>query len=152
MATDRDRPAATAPPRMRAGARAAWVVALAFLLAACGRAYTVVGAVVVVDGQSPGISEIVGGPIPRIGTPVPDATVTLHHALHDGQPARDATSSVTTTADAAGHFELRVIAGSGTTKLVGLEVSAPGHETAFTTFVDYAEPDAQYFLVVLRRR
>ena len=121
-------------------------------LAGCGRNYTVVGRVVVLDGEAPAITEVVGGSIPVRGTPVANATVTMHLELDDDRPVRDARAVASMPTDRNGHFRLSTVAGPGQVAKVGLEVTAAGYEPVFATYIDYAEPDEQYFLVVLRRQ
>ena len=124
--------------------------ALVPLLAGCSRAYTLVGDVVFVAAQDAAITEVVGGAIPKAGKPVANAIITLFHQLDDGRPVRDSRWIASAAADASGLFRLQDFASPGTANLVGFEVTAPGFETVFTTYVDYAEPDEQYFLVVMQ--
>lgn len=133
--------------------RAAWPLALAagLLVAGCGRNHTATGRVVVVDGEPSSITEIVGGPVPVRGTPVAHATVTMFHELDGDRPVRASRDVAIVFTDADGRFRIVSVASAGTTSRVGLEVRAPGHDTAYLAYIDYAEPDEQVFLVVLRR-
>lgn len=124
---------------------------LLLLLAGCGRNYTAVGRVVFIDGEESSITEVVGGPIPMRGTPVEHATVTMFHELDGETPVRASTEVAIVTTGADGTFRIVSHASAGTVNRVGLEVRAPGYETAYVAYLDYAEPDEQTFLVVLRR-
>ena len=124
-----------------------------FLLAGCGRTYTLIGRIVFLEAsQASSITEIVGKAFPQVGgEAVPNASVTLFHELKDNLPVRDSTWQRTIEADSKGQFELSDYATPGEKNLVGLEVSAPGYETVFTTYIDYIDPDEQFFLIVLRK-
>jgi hypothetical protein len=126
---------------------------LAFLLAGCGRSYRLVGTVLFIEGAPvSSITEIVGASLPRIGgVPVGNATVTLFHELKDSIPVRNSVWHTSRKLDASGHFEVTDYGPAGKESLVGLEISALGYETAFAVYTDHTEPDAQYFLVVLRK-
>ena len=87
--------------------------------------------------------------MPDYGQGVAGATVTLFHELAaDGGPVRESTWP-TTTSTADGMFRLYSYATPGSKNLVGLEVSAGGYRTVYTTYWDYFDPDEQSFLVVL---
>ena len=121
------------------------------LVAGCGRNYTAVGRVVFVEGEASSITEVVGGAIPAHGTPVAGATVTMFHDLDGDRPVRSSreVAIVMTTGD--GSFRILDSGSAGQVNRVGLEITAPGYDTAYTTYIDYAEPDEQHFLVVLRK-
>ena len=143
-------------PSIRASSRrrhGAWLLALSTLLlvAGCGRNHTAVGRVVVVDGQPSAITEIVGGPVPTHGTPVANATVTMFHEFDGDEPVRASREVGIATTDGDGRFRIVSVASAGTTSRVGLEVTAPGYDTAYLAYIDYAEPDEQVFFVVLRK-
>ena len=122
------------------------------LLAGCGRTYTLIGRIVFLDTPASSITEVVGNSVPSFGVPVLGAKVTLFHELSGSLPVRDSTWVTSVDADKTGKFHLSDYATPGKENLVGLEVTAPGYETAFTTYVDYADPDEQFFLVVLRKK
>ena len=132
--------------------RSLLLLPLFLLLAGCGRTYTLIGRIVFLDGPASSITEVVGNSIPSIGAAVAGAKVTLFHELNGNLPVRDSTWVASVDADTTGNFHLSDYATPGKKNLVGLEVSAPGYETAFTTYVDYADPDEQYFIVVLRKK
>jgi hypothetical protein len=122
------------------------------LLAGCGRGYKLIGRVVVLEVPSSSITEIVGDAIPNLGQPIVGATVTLFHELDStNRPVRDSVWSADVVTDKNGQFDLYDYATPGDKNLVGVEVTAPGYDTVFTTYVDFMDPDAQYFLVVLRK-
>jgi len=126
---------------------------LALLLSGCGRAYTLIGIVLFLE-EAPisSITEIVGSSIPKIGgVPVGNATVTLFHEIKDDLPVRNSVWHTSRETDVNGRFEVFDYATPGKENLVGLEITAPGYETASTTYMDHMDPDEQYFLVVLRK-
>ena len=132
--------------------KSALLLPLVFLLAGCGRTYTLIGRVVFLDAPASSITEVVGGAIPTIGTPVPAAKVELFHQLDGNLPKRDSEWSTSVVTDKDGNFRLNDYATPGKKNLVGLEVVVSGYETVFITYYDYADPDEQYFLVVLRKQ
>ncbi len=126
---------------------------LLILLAGCSRAYTLMGTVLFLEASPhSSITEVVGSAIPTIGgVPIENAQVTLFHELTNNLPVRDSIWQDTIKTDKNGQFQLRSNAKPGNANLVGLEVSAPGYEAAFTIYIDYIDPDEQYFLVILRK-
>ena len=133
--------------------RSVLLVPLLFLLAGCGRHYTLIGKVLVIDSISrSSITEIVGSAFPEIGgTRVPGASISIFHELKDNLPVRESVWNQSVKTDENGHFEISSYAAPVEEALVGLEVTAPGYETVFTTYMDYSEPDEQFFVVVLRK-
>jgi hypothetical protein len=122
------------------------------LLAGCGRGYELIGRVVVLEVSSSSITEVVGNTIPSLGRPIVGATVTLFHQLDSSnRPVRDSIWTASVVTDKNGKFDLNDYATPGEKNLVGVEVAAPGYDTVFTTYVDFMDPDAQYFFVVLRK-
>ena len=124
-----------------------------FLLAGCGRSYTLIGKIVFIEtARASSIAEMPGSSFPDPGgIPVENASVTLFHELKDNMPVRDSIWEASVKTNSDGQFYLDDYATPGKENRVGLEISAPGYETVFTTYVDYIDPDEQYFLVVLRK-
>ena len=122
------------------------------LLAACGRSYTLIGRVVFVSDSASRITEVKDLSTPYIGTSIPGTKVTVFYDLDGTKPVRNSTWVASVDVDNTGNFQINDYAAPGVENLVGLEVTAPGYETAYTTYVDYADPDAQYFVVVLRKK
>jgi hypothetical protein len=131
------------------------IASLVVACAGCGRTYALAGRILMFAvGQqfAPGIHEITGKPIPSRETLVVGATVTLFHELNtDGTPVRESLWHTSRPAKQDGSFELSDYATPGRKNLVGLEVSAPGFEAAYTTYTDYIDPDIQTFVVVLEK-
>jgi hypothetical protein len=129
------------------------ILLAALLFTGCGRTYSLAGLVVSLTGSErypPGIHEVIGGPMPALGEPVPGAVVTLFHQLDSkDQPVRESVWQKSTQTNAGGRFELHDYAAPGKRNLVGLEVSAAGMRTAYTAYVDFMDPDLQAFFVVL---
>jgi hypothetical protein len=125
---------------------------LSFLLSGCGRAYNLMGKVILFDVSPSAIAEVDHNLIPRISTPINNANVTLFHELRGQVPKRNSIWKKSVKTDQAGYFILSNYAIPGTKNLVGLEVTADGYDTAFTTYVDHIDPDEQYFLVTLRKK
>jgi hypothetical protein len=110
------------------------------------------GKVILFDVSPSAIAEVDHNLIPRISTPINNANVTLFHELRGQVPKRNSIWKKSVKTDQAGYFILSNYAIPGTKNLVGLEVTADGYDTAFTTYVDHIDPDEQYFLVTLRKK
>lgn len=124
-----------------------------FLFGGCGRSYRLIGRVVAgsVGAWTVGIHEVTGRPMPKVGVPIEGAVVLLVHELkRNGDPVRTSTWNREVKTNADGSFELFSYATPSLKKRVGLEVTATGYATEYTTYIDYNEPDEQYFFVVLR--
>jgi hypothetical protein len=121
------------------------------LMAGCGRMYTVMDRVVQMEPNlEVGIHEVGSLQELRVGNPVSDATVVLYHALdNEGNPMRDSSWQRQVQVDRDGSFEIHDYAKPSSEEIQGIEVSAPGWATQYTTYVDYYDPDEQFFLVVL---
>jgi hypothetical protein len=132
--------------------RSLLLLPLLLLLAGCGRTYTLIGRVVFLDASASSITEVVGNAVPSIGVPISGAKITLFHELDGNFPKRDSDWSTSVITDKNGNFRLSDYATPGKKNLVGLEVAVSGYETVFITYYDYADPDEQYFLVVLRKQ
>ena len=126
---------------------------LMVVLSGCGRSYLLIGRVVFVeDAPISSVTEIVSSSIPNIGgVPIENASVTLFHEIKANLPVRNSVWQTSIKTNLNGHFELSDYGPSGRESLVGLEITAPGYETAFATYTDHIDPDGQYFLVVLRK-
>jgi hypothetical protein len=98
------------------------------------------------------VTEIVGSSFPKIGgVPVENATVTLFHELREDLPVRNSVWHTSRKSNLNGRFEVSDYGPAGKESRVGLEITAPGYDTAYATYADHIDPDEQYFLVVLRR-
>lgn len=128
------------------------LAAVCLMTTGCGRTYAVIGIVVAVpvgDSATPGIREVAQAPAPRPGG-IATASVTLFHELaSDGKPDRTSPWQRSVDTNADGSFELYSYATPGRRNTVGLEVSAPGYRTEYTTYVDFIDPNEQYFVVFL---
>lgn len=123
------------------------------LVSGCGRGYHLIGRVVILasgDQETPGIQEVTGRAMPSYGAPIAGATVTLFHQLErDGSPVRTSVWQTDVKTNESGEFRLFDYATPGRKNLVGLEVTAEGYTSTYTTYWDYMDPDYQYFFVVL---
>ena len=126
---------------------------LMVVLSGCGRSYLLIGRVVFIeDAPISSVTEIVSSSIPKIGgVPIENASVMLFHGIKDDLPVRNSVWHTSVKTNLHGHFEISGYGPAGKESLVGLEITAPGYETAFTTYKDHMDPDGQYFLVVLRK-
>jgi hypothetical protein len=116
----------------------------------CGRKYTIIGRVIVAPDETSRIIEISPGPVPAIGTPVSGAHVEICHELDkDGHPVPGTVWVASDTSAADGSVELYGYWAPGKQSTVGIEASAPGYTTVYRTYVDYYDPDQQYFLILL---
>jgi hypothetical protein len=124
------------------------------LVSGCGRRYHLIGRVVSMASgglEKPGIQEVTGQPMPSDGASIARATVTLFHQLErDGSPVRTSLWQTDVKTNERGEFRLSDYATPGRKNLVGLEVTAEGYTSTYTTYWDYMDPDYQYFFVVLR--
>lgn len=120
-------------------------------LPGCGRGYQLSGRIVSSEpGLPAGIRECTGRLLPLGGNPVANARVSLFHELtKSGDPARESTWQCHEQSNERGQFELFSYATPGRKNLVGLEFSAPGFRTQYTTYWDYYDPDEQVFFAVL---
>ena len=137
--------------KMRRWAAAVAGVLLLVAQGGCGRKYTVVGRIVVSPGESTSrIVELTPGPTPELGVPISGARVEMFLELDKtGRPVPGSTWTTSDSSAADGAFRLFAYASPGRRHVVGLEVSASGYETAYRTYVDYMDPDTQYFLITL---
>lgn len=129
------------------------IAAICLFATGCGRSYKVIGVVIVgAQGARSTLREVSGRPGPPAG-PVANATITLFHELNaDGTPDRTSVWQRSVTSNADGSFELFSYATPGRKHLVGLEVSAAGHESVYITYVDFMNPDEQFFIASLAVR
>lgn len=127
------------------------VAACTVSMAGCGRMYTVIGRVVQMQpGLEAGIHEVESPRKLSAGNPVSDATVVLYFELdNEGNPRRDSSWQRQVQVDHDGSFEIRDYAKPGSEAILGIEVLAPGWETQYTAYVDYYDPDDQFFLIVM---
>jgi hypothetical protein len=136
----------------RGGPLLAGICAL-ILFGGCGRSYRLIGRVVTgpVGAWTVGIHEVTGKAMPEVGVPIEGAAVLLVHELtRDGDPVRTSTWNRDVTTNADGSFDLFSYATPSRKMRVGLEVTAAGYATEYTTYIDYHDPDEQYFFIVLR--
>jgi hypothetical protein len=131
--------------------RSLLLLPMLLMLAGCGRTYTLIGQIVFLEAASgSSITEIVGNNIPQVGgLPIENATITIFHELKGNLPVRDSTWKTSVNSDKNGRFRLFDYATPGKENIVGLEISAPGYRKAYITYIDYMDPDEQYFLVIL---
>jgi hypothetical protein len=84
--------------------------------------------------------------------PIANATITLFHELSsDGKPDRTSGWQRSVTSNADGSFELFSYATPGRKRIVGLEVTAAHHDPVYITYVDFHDPDEQFFIASLGR-
>src|SRR5262245_24017684 len=141
-----------AKPMVRFKLAAALMGLLLVAQSGCGRQYTIIGRVIVAPDDSSRIIEISPGPVPAIGTPVSDAHVEICGELKDDRPVPGTVWVASDSSAADGSFKLFAYWAPGKSSTVGLEVTAPGFKTVYRTYVDYYDPDQQYFLILLARQ
>ncbi len=133
--------------------RSLLLIPILMLICGCGRSYTLLGLVSHITQGQGSILEVRTNPARSEFPPLSEATVTLFHELNkDGSPKRDSGWKSSVKTDANGRFNLFSYATPGQENLVGLEISAPGYETVYITYVDYIDPDEQYFTATLRKK
>lgn len=134
----------------RVSFRGVMIAAICLTMTGCGRSYRVIGVVMAVaQGTTSALREVASKPgIPA--HPVASATITLFHELNaDGTPDRTSGWQRSVTSNADGTFELFSYAAPGRKHVVGLEVSAANYETVYITYVDFYDPDEQFFIASL---
>jgi hypothetical protein len=127
------------------------VACCAVLVAGCGRNYSLIGRVVQSEpGLEAGIHEVESLQQLEVGQAITSGSVILYHEIDDdGRPVRDSDWQKKAQIKSDGTFEISDYAKSGAEATVGLEVSTPDGRTQFATYVDFYDPDEQYFLVVM---
>lgn len=121
-------------------------------LSGCGRKYTLIGRVLVApEGEAKSrILEVTPGPVPILGTPVEGAQVQLFHQLEKaGLPLSGSAWTRSDSTDATGWFRLFSYAAPGKESKVLLQATAAGYEAVRHAYIDFKDPDAQYFLILL---
>jgi len=120
------------------------VAACALTLIGCGhRTERMIGIVVTLETKDSVIVELATSGLPKLGTPIPGAQITVG----DFSPA------AVFEVDADGKFEISASseppAQKGSPR--SLRVTAPGFEPAAIQYLAFPQRDAQYFLVVLKK-
>ena len=130
------------------------ILFVSLLLSGCGRKYTIIGRVIFINDTPASVTEVSSkNQIPSdVNIGVASAKVTLFHELNGKEPDRQSQWQVTVEADNEGYFEVYDYATPGNENLAGLEINANGYENKYITYVDYHEPDEQYFVVYLVKR
>ena len=120
------------------------IVACAVVLGGCGnRTERVVGIVVTLEAGSSSIIELATPALPKLGTPIPGAQITVGEnsppAVFEG--GADGTFEISSTGAPPDE--------KGSPR--SLRVTAPGYEPAEAQYLAFPQRDSQYFLIVLKK-
>lgn len=134
------------------------IALLAIGTSSCDGTYEVEGRVVYIsefENSAGIIADITGQPVPSVGDPLTDASVTMYFQLDkDKKPVEGTIWQSEVKTDARGNFKIFDVGAPGLYPVLGLQVTKDGYKGIYTTFVYNTENNRdkiQTFYIVLAK-